>query len=101
MKTAIKEGLGGQSTISIGTYESEALLPWYHEVLAMTINGSLRDLLTKPKRFINLYNGDAIFNSEDAGSEDPLPPDDGSLSLEVSIALQSSKVIQRYINPFN
>ncbi|KAJ5880407.1 uncharacterized protein N7473_011460 [Penicillium subrubescens] len=33
-------------------------------------------------RFINLYNGDAIFNSEDAGEEDPLPPDDGPLSLE-------------------
>jgi len=44
----------------------------------------------KGKRFINLYNGDAIFNSEDAGEEDPLPLDDGSPPLEVSIALETS-----------
>lgn len=42
----------------------------------------------KLNRFINLYNGDAIFNTEDAGEEDPLPPDNGPLSLEVSISLQ-------------
>lgn len=89
MKLARKEGPGGQSTISTGTYKGEALLPQYYEVLTVTINGSLGALM-KLKRFINLYNGDAIFNSEDAGEEDPLPPDDGPLALEVSIALQLS-----------
>lgn len=47
----------------------------------------------KLRRIINLYNGDAIFNSEDAGKEDPLPPGDGSNSSEVRIALQLSQRI--------
>lgn len=49
---------------------------------------SLGPWADKSRRFINLFNGDAIFNSEDAGREDPLPPDDGSPPLEVSITFR-------------
>ncbi|PCH06618.1 Transcription factor [Penicillium occitanis (nom. inval.)] len=36
--------------------------------------------LTSDGRFINLYGGDAVFATEDANIEDPLPAEDGSWS---------------------
>lgn len=40
--------------------------------------------LTSDGRFINLYGGDAVFATEDASIEDPLPAEDGSWSENVS-----------------
>jgi hypothetical protein len=58
----------------------------------------LKEELIELRRTINLYNGDAIFSSEDAGKEDPLPPGDGSSSSEVRIALQ---LFRGHIETFN
>lgn len=42
--------------------------------------------LTPERRFINLYGGDAVFATEDANIEDPLPAEDRSWSQNVSPA---------------
>lgn len=62
---------------------------------------SLGPWADKSRRFINLFNGDAIFNSEDAGREDPLPPDDGSPPLEVSITFRFPGQYWRHVEHSN